>query len=85
MIPPEIVLGALGVAMACVGFEMHAALQVHYRKGCHECAAARDQSAKDDVARRHDYDHKGGGFRPGDPDRYHCADESCKRNPRQLD
>jgi len=38
---------------------------------------------KDQAALRHDYEHKGGGFRDGDPDRFNCPDDQCPRNPRK--
>lgn len=39
----------------------------------------------DQATLRHDYEHKGGGFRDGDPDRFNCPDDTCARNPRRVD
>lgn len=38
-----------------------------------------EQRAKDEVL-RHDYEHKGGSFLKGDPDRFNCHTETCERN-----
>lgn len=32
---------------------------------------------------RHDADHKGFGFKAGEPDRFSCGDDNCNRNPRK--
>lgn len=42
-----------------------------------------ERYSKDQANLRHDYEHKGGGWRTGDPDRFNCADDTCPRNPRK--
>lgn len=43
-------------------------------------AEAAAKYAADQSSLRHDYEHKGGGFLPGDPDKFNCSVEGCPRN-----
>lgn len=59
---------------------------VHERR----VAAAKAKSEAETAARkqadlRHEYEHKGGGWQDGDPDRFDCRDDSCRRNRRRVD
>lgn len=42
--------------------------------------AEAESEARRQADLRHEYEHKGGGFLPGDPDRFNCHDEACRRN-----
>jgi hypothetical protein len=43
------------------------------------------EQAEQQAHLRHDADHKGWGWDPGDPDVSDCADASCPRNTRGVD
>lgn len=54
-------------------------------RGC-QCAKCAFHENEKRMARlrhkelNHDAEHKGFGFKAGDPDRQHCADDTCARN-----
>jgi hypothetical protein len=47
---------------------------------CPHCRREREERERRQEAMRHDLEHKGWGYRPGDRDRMRCADEACPRN-----
>lgn len=59
------------VAIAFVSIDLYESLQPQYRKGCHECEAARIRAEQVQEELRHDYGHRQG---------WGCTDKSCPRN-----
>lgn len=53
----------------------------HERRVAKEKAKlAKIEEQKKSAASAHEYQHKGGGWQDGDPDRFDCPEESCRRN-----
>lgn len=52
----------------------------HCKAKTRQAERAKMQRAADQAEFRHDYEHKGMGWRDGDPDRYDCPDLKCSRN-----
>lgn len=80
-----IVAGALGVLLwrlpgpcACEQCGFH----VNERR---MAALKREEKRLADIAMAHDTDHKGFGWKDGAPDRFHCDDEACARNPKGVE
>ena len=72
--------------LAVVAMFVLAVLARYQRPECKECDHCKARSSKEEAEareRRHDYEHKGGGWGQNDPDRFSCGDESCRRNPRR--
>ena len=79
-------IAALGSALAVslVGAALLYALPGECRcPSCPKHVREREEKTRRQVELQHDYQHKGGGFRPGDPDLYSRTDERCPRNPRR--
>lgn len=61
----------------CASCQFH----IHERRVAAETAKrAAEVEAKRQADLGHEYAHKGGGFQDGDPDRFNCHDDECRRN-----
>jgi hypothetical protein len=52
---------------------------------CPHCQRKRADRDRVQLELRHDVEHRGFGFRRGDPDRFACPDPACPRNPRSSE